>query len=175
MRELFRRSWVPPIMLLLISILAYGILLPTLGFYWDDMPKLWFLHRFGPSGFHQVYEIDRPFLAWTYRATTLIIGESALSWQLFGLISHWMSAAAFWWMLRTVWPMRVQEAFWGAALFLVYPGFSRNLLNLQSLFSHLRCVPTVISFDDQSGTRSKATLALHELGASCVSLQYVFS
>jgi len=134
MRELFRRSWVPPIMLLLISILAYGILLPTLGFYWDDMPKLWFLHRFGPSGFHQVYEIDRPFLAWTYRATTLIIGESALSWQLFGLISHWMSAAAFWWMLRTVWPMRVQEAFWGAALFLVYPGFSQHAISL--IYSH---------------------------------------
>ncbi len=132
--EMISKPWMPPIVLLFLTLLAYGILLPALGFYWDDMPKLWFLHRFGPSGFHQVYEIDRPFLAWTYQITTLIIGESAFGWQLFGLLSHWLSAAAFWWMLRTVWPTRVREAFWGAALFLVYPGFSQHAISL--IYSH---------------------------------------
>ena len=128
------KRWVPPVMLLAIAILAYGILLPTLGFYWDDMPKLWFLHRLGPEGFHQVYEVDRPFLAWSYLITTPIIGESALGWQLFGLIAHWLSAVGFWWLFKVVWPRHKQEAFWGAALFLVYPAFSQHAISL--IYSH---------------------------------------
>ncbi|MFQ5923650.1 MAG: hypothetical protein ACE5M4_12480, partial [Anaerolineales bacterium] len=47
--------WLHPVILLLVAAVAYGPLIPWLGFYWDDWPKAWFLHTLGPSGFHAVY------------------------------------------------------------------------------------------------------------------------
>ena len=70
-----------------LTVLAHGLLIPWLGFYWDDLPKSWFLHLFGPMGFWKVYQVDRPFLPWIYMLTTPILGVTPLGWQILGLLA----------------------------------------------------------------------------------------
>jgi len=134
MKQILSRAWTAPLFLLFVTIATYGLLIPKLGFYWDDWPKVWFLHTLGPSGFKQVYAIDRPFLAWTYMITTPIFEERPLNWQIFELFCHWLSAISVLWTLKIIWPNHAREALWTALLFLVYPGFSQHSISL--IYSH---------------------------------------
>jgi len=88
LRTWLDHEWFHPLVLLVVAILAFGLLIPWLGFYWDDWPKAWFLHLLGPTGFDEVYGADRPNLAWTYLITTSILGESPIAWQIFGLLTR---------------------------------------------------------------------------------------
>lgn len=134
MRSLFHKPLLVVFFLLLITILAYGLLINKMGFYWDDWPKAWFLHILGPAGFDEVYAIDRPNVAWTYLVTTWIIGETPYAWQLFSIFCHWLSAVAIWSLVRAVWPKRPFIALSSALLFLVYPGFTQSSISL--IYSH---------------------------------------
>ena len=44
-----------PIGLLVLCLLSYALLIPGLGFFWDDWPAIWFYHSIGPGGFGQVF------------------------------------------------------------------------------------------------------------------------
>ena len=133
-RTWLAHEWIHPLVLLVVAILAFGLLIPWLGFYWDDWPKAWFLHILGPTGFDEVYGADRPNLAWTYLITTTILGENPIAWQIFGLLSRWLSAVALWWLLRQVWPKRSDVAAIASLIFLIYPGFSQQYISL--IYSH---------------------------------------
>ena len=78
--------WTIPIALLATCLLGFGLMIPWLGFYWDDWPAIWFLHFFGPSSFKEVFAIDRPLLSWLFRV----------------VVSHWMSAQALMSLVTTM-------------------------------------------------------------------------
>lgn len=120
--------------LLALAILSYGVLIPWLGFYWDDWPNAWFLHTFGPLGFPRAFAADRPVLGWVYVLTSSLIGESPLGWHAFAVVTRWATAVAFAALLLSVWPKRRDLAAEGGALFLAYPGFT--LLPVAMIFSH---------------------------------------
>jgi hypothetical protein len=120
---------------------SFGLLIPWLGFYWDDWPSIWYLHFLGPSGFVDVFAIDRPLLGRLFWLTTSILGESTLSWQLFGFTTRWLSALALWWTLRSVWPDNTREVSYAAILFAVYPGFSQQFISVT--YSHIFLILTV--------------------------------
>ena len=125
---LMARTWTVPVALLGVSLISFGLFSPWLGFYWDDWPTIWFLHFLGPAGFKDVFAVDRPLLGWLFRLTTPLLGESTLGWQLFGLITRWICCLTLWWMIRTVWPQRTQQATWIAFLFAIYPGFRQQYI-----------------------------------------------
>ncbi|MFV2045477.1 MAG: hypothetical protein ACC700_19875, partial [Anaerolineales bacterium] len=137
-------EWFHPLVLLVVAILAFGLLIPWLGFYWDDWPKAWFLHNLGPSGFHDVYGADRPNLAWTYLLTTTLLGENPIAWQIFGLLTRWLSAVALWWMLKELWPKRPGVAELASLVFLVFPGFSQQYISL--IYSHFLLIQAIHLF-----------------------------
>jgi hypothetical protein len=116
--------------LLFTSILAHGLLIPWLGFYWDDWPTVWFLNRFGSSVYSAAYGVDRPALGWLFTVTTTLIGQSALAWQIFGILTRWAACLSLWAMLRAVWPLRKIETAWVAFLFAIYPGFRQHPIAL---------------------------------------------
>ena len=140
-RSWLAQEWVHPLVLLGVAILAFGLLIPWLGFYWDDWPKAWFLHILGPTGFDEVYSADRPNLAWTYLITTSVLGENPIAWQTFGLVSRWLSAVALWWLLRQVWPKRYDVAAIASLIFLVFPGFGQQYISL--IYSHFLLIQAV--------------------------------
>ena len=133
--------WTIPIALLAICLLSYGVLSPWLGFYWDDWPSIWYLHVFGPSGFKDVFAIDRPLLGRLFMLTTPFLGESTFAWQIFGILTRWTSSLALWWTLRQIWPRRTREATWVAMLFTVYPGFTQQFISVT--YSHVLIILSV--------------------------------
>lgn len=112
-----------PASLLLLCILAFGLLIPTLGYYWDDWPYAYINHMFGPGGYPEFVSSDRPHSAWIFIGLTTILGEKPLGYHISSVLFFWLCAVLFWHLLRTLWPQRKKEALWGALLFTVYPGF----------------------------------------------------
>jgi len=127
--------------LLVICLLCFGPLIFTLGLYWDDWPSLWFLHFWGPSIFPQAFASDRPIQGWLWVLTTSILGESILVWQLFGIITRWLSGLALGWSLTLVWPERRRQITWIVVLFLVYPGFLQQYVPMT--YSHMFIVQAI--------------------------------
>ena len=134
-------NWSVPVALFLACLISFGLLIPWLGFFWDDWPTIWFLHFLGPSGFVEVFSSDRPLLGRLFLLTTSILGESTLSWQIFGFVTRWTSSLAFWWGLRVLWPSRPQLAAWIALLFAVYPGFAQQFISVT--YSHVFIILTI--------------------------------
>ena len=116
-------NWIVQISLLVLCVLAYGLLIPTLGFYWDDWPYAWINHMFGPSGFPAFVALDRPHSAWIFMLLTFFLGEQPLGYHISSLLLFWLCAVLFWALLRQLWPDHPREALWAALLFAVYPGF----------------------------------------------------
>ena len=56
----FERS--VPLLFLLVTLAAYGLLLPFTGFYWDDWPFAWMAKFLGPQEFIPAFAGVRPFL-----------------------------------------------------------------------------------------------------------------
>lgn len=115
-----------PIALLLFTIIAYGLLAPTLGFYWDDWPMIWFAHALGAEGIMEVLSVDRPFLAGVYLVTTTLLKSLPFQWQVLAILSRWLSGIALWWSMRQLWPERRPQVDWIALLFTLYPGFKQQ-------------------------------------------------
>jgi hypothetical protein len=130
-----------PITLFALCLVSFGLLIPWLGFYWDDWPAIWFLHFLGPSGFVDVFASDRPLLGRLFWATTSLLGESTLAWQLFGFTTRWLSALALWWTLRSVWPKHIREVTWVVILFVIYPGFSQQFISVT--YSHVFLIQAI--------------------------------
>jgi hypothetical protein len=125
MKKLKTRSFTPliPLILLVICFLAYGVMIPELGYYWDDWPYAWINHMFGPAGYPAFVSSDRPHSAWIFMGLTTLLGERPLGYQISGLLLYWLCAVLFWLLLRMVWPRHEKEALWAAMIFTVYPGF----------------------------------------------------
>ncbi len=109
---------------------AFGLFIPRLGFYWDDWPSIWFLHSYGPMSFIEGFADDRPLLAWVFIASSSVLGESTIAWQAFGVFSRWLCASLFWWNLRLWWPDRNWLTASMALLFAIYPGFRQQFISV---------------------------------------------
>ncbi len=116
--------------LLGLCLVGFLPLIYRLGFYWDDWPSMWFYHLWGPFSFLESFSIDRPSLAWVYMLTTTFLKESTVGWQLFGVAARWAAGIALWWTLCGIWPRQAAQAFWAAALFVIYPGFSQQYISV---------------------------------------------
>jgi hypothetical protein len=112
-----------PLALLLLCIVSFGLLIPWLGYYWDDWPVILMTRLQGAQGFWNFYQYDRPFSAWTYILSAPILGSSPLPWHIFTLLLRWGTVLGMWWSLMRLWPNRVREVTWIAFLFAIYPSF----------------------------------------------------
>lgn len=130
----FRRSlrgWQTPLILFGVVVLSYGLWIPWMGLFGNDLPYMWYYHLLGPWGPGEFASIDRPFSAVFYAITTALLGESVLAYHVLLLVLRWLSAVLFWWVLRLVWPGRGWQAALAAVLFAVYPGFRQNPIALE--------------------------------------------
>ena len=135
-----------PLSLLLITAISFAPLIHSLGFYWDDWPSMWYLHFQGPQSFHDNFSVDRPLLAWIFRITTSIFGESTLAWQLFGIFTRWLTTLSFWWVLRLIWPRHNTQVAWTALLFAIYPSFHQQYIAVTYSNAFLVYVLFLLSF-----------------------------
>ncbi len=134
LRRLRLPVWSAPLVLLAACLASYALLIPALGFYWDDWPIQWIAMRLGPEGLARYFATNRPFWGLLYQATTPLLGSTPWHWQVFGLLWRWISAVLLWGVLRLVWPRHPQPALWAGLLFTVYPGFGQQFISL--VYSH---------------------------------------
>lgn len=119
-----RVHWlIEPLILLVLALIAYGLFATQLGYYWDNWGFSWMRH-FRDSG----YLIDsfaalRPMQGYFEAVLTPLFGINSTAWQFFSILTRWLSAVTFWWVLRTYWPANRQMNFAAALFFLVYPGY----------------------------------------------------
>lgn len=135
--------WMLLLMLLVICCLAYGLLIPWLGFYWDDWPNVWVSYLLGPAGLMDFHSLDRPVQGWLHVMTTAVVGKAPLDWHIVALLARWLGAVAVWWSLRGVWPRRTQAVACVALLFAVYPGFTLQPMPFMS--AHAVLIPLALS------------------------------
>jgi hypothetical protein len=115
-----------PLVLLLVGLLSYGLLIPWLGFYWDDWHFIWISQRMGSAGLARYFMTNRPYWGMIYQFTTSLLGSIPWHWQVFGLFWRLASAVSLWWLLRLVWRKPSEAAAWVSILFMVYPGFDQQ-------------------------------------------------
>ncbi len=137
LNQLLKNQFAIPALILLLVALAYGLLIPWMGFYWDDWPFAWFLKFFGPAEFIESFRPFRPLLGPIFAVTTSIFGGHPVVWQILGLVIRFLLGLEVWWLLRKVWPTRQQSALWVVLLFTVYPAYGQQWVALTHINQEL--------------------------------------
>ena len=119
-----------PALFAFLTLLAYGLIIPWLGFYWDDWSFAWIAKFLGPAEFTPAFRPFRPFLGPIFFVTTSFLPPSPIVWQIFGLFTRFFSALAAWWALRQIWPECKFQTLSASLLFLVFPGYSQQWVAL---------------------------------------------
>ncbi|MCC6500750.1 MAG: hypothetical protein IT313_10830 [Anaerolineales bacterium] len=120
--KLFR----PHFILLALAILAYGLLLPRLGFYWDDLPISWIRYQLGRAALTQYFSTNRPVWGLLYQVTTSVLPYEPIYWQMFALLWRWLGAVVVYTLVDKLWKGKPSLALGVAVIFLVYPGFTQQ-------------------------------------------------
>ncbi len=115
-----------PLLFLIVTIAAYGLLFPFTGFYWDDLPFAWIAKFLGPGEFIPAFAQVRPFLGPIFFVTTSLIPPVPLYWQIFALVIRFLSGLSAWFALNEVWPSHKRQTLVASLLFLVFPGYSQH-------------------------------------------------
>ncbi len=109
-----------------VTLVAYGLLLPFTGFYWDDWPFAFLARFLGPRQFIPAFAGFRPFLGPIFFLTTSLIPPHPLLWQVFALLIRFLSGLAVWFTLNALWPDHPRHTLSAALLFLVFPAYSQH-------------------------------------------------
>jgi hypothetical protein len=128
----------PALLLLVTAILAYGLLIPKLGFYWDDLPISWIRYELGPAALAEYFSAKRPAWSYLYQITSTLLPQLPVYWQIFALLWRWAGALILYILLERLLPQRSRMALGIALLFLVYPGFDQHFASY--LYSHFYIV-----------------------------------
>ncbi|MBI9034462.1 MAG: hypothetical protein JEZ03_08335 [Bacteroidales bacterium] len=163
-----------PVTLLIFCIASFGLLIPTLGFYWDDWPMIWFSFSQGPLGFPAAFAGDRPFLSIVYVITTTFLKFNPISWQIFSLLTRWLLAWATFWTLNQIWHDSEDSQnsnifkkvnFWIALLVAIYPGFKQQPISVVYSNGLVLLISYVLSFGFMART-------IHHIGNKWVNISF---
>jgi hypothetical protein len=111
-----------PSVYLAVCVLAFGLFIPWLGFYWDDWPTIFYTQSQRISQLINHFSYDRPFSVWAY----LLIGQlgvSPLTWHIAALLIRWGIVLAMAWSLKPLWPNQARRILFIGLIFAIYPGY----------------------------------------------------
>jgi hypothetical protein len=126
MKRIFSFVTSPPLVLAIVAVLAYGLLVPQLGFYWDDLPMSWIRYQLGSEAMAKYFSTSRPVWGLLYQVTTRLFPQVPIYWQVFALFWRWVTGLLAWAILRELFPKQASFALGAALLFLLYPGFNQQ-------------------------------------------------
>lgn len=118
-------TWSIPLALLAVCVLAFGLLIPWLGFYQDDWHFVYYAYTRGAAGLIELLNYDgHPLAAALYVPSFQLLGHNPVAWQLFSLFWRWLAVATFWLVLHRLWPAHRRATFTAAALYAIFPQFT---------------------------------------------------
>ena len=113
-----------PVVFLTATVLSFGLLIPSLGYYMDDWAYVFYANLKGVDSLREMLLYDtRPYAAWLYILGFNIFGFKPVAWHTMSLLMHWGIVFTLWALIRTTWPSRKIEAIQASLLFAVYPFF----------------------------------------------------
>ncbi|HLO14556.1 MAG TPA: hypothetical protein VK206_06995 [Anaerolineales bacterium] len=116
--------WGAPVALLVILILAFGLMLPWLGYGFDEWHFIYYFTR-GSQGLAELFHYDgHPQATWSYIQSFNTLGYGPFLWHLYSLLWRWLAVLSFWLCLKRIWPNNHRQNFVVAALFAVHPIFT---------------------------------------------------
>jgi hypothetical protein len=129
MKKIFNASvkirfpdWSIPLALMGVCFLAYGFLIPKLGFYQDDWHFLYYAYTRGGAGISELMNYDaHPLGALIYTLSFKLLGFNPINWQIFSLFWRWLAVTAFWMVLHITWPSHRRTTFTAAIIYIIYP------------------------------------------------------
>ena len=142
----------PALILFVVALFAYGLLIPRLGFYWDDLPILWIRYQLGAKALVQYFSTNRPVWGLLYQITTHILPSVPIYWQIFALVWRWLGAVVVFALLQKVWHDDERVNLGASLLFLICPGFNQH--STAFLFSHFYIVFFFLLFSFYCMTRA---------------------
>jgi len=124
------------IALTIISAVVYLPLIRQLGYMNDDWYLMYSVGAYGPGAFIDIFSVDRPGRALVMIPAYLLFGNNPLYYNLSAYVFRLISAVAFLWALRMLFPRQHRVTFLASLLFLIYPGFlsQPNGIDYQSHF-----------------------------------------
>src|SRR5512134_899775 len=123
-QKLFKNeTFIAVLLILLATLITYGVSIPNLGYYHDDWFVLWSGHVRGAESIISLFSTDRPFMGVVYSFVYRLLGDSVINWHLYALLWRFIGGLAFFWILRLLWPDHKYITTLMAVLFIVYPGF----------------------------------------------------
>ena len=122
--------WKAPIALSALMLTAYGLMLPSLGYSFDDWNFVYYATR-GIEGFKEVFHYDgHPQAIWSYLVNSKLLGYAPLHWHLLSLFWRWVAVITFWALLSAVWQKNERENFFAAALFALHPIYNLQVFSI---------------------------------------------
>lgn len=119
----FFEKWGGVVLIILISILAYGVFVPWLSRYMDDWEHTFSFYHYGADGMIYYFKQSRPLLGSLYRLNITLLHNNALLFHLFALLWRTLGSLAFYALVYFLWPTRKNLALFAGLLFAVYPGY----------------------------------------------------
>ena len=123
-QKLFKNeTFIAILLIFFATVLTYGLVIPKLGYYYDDWYLLWSGQSRGAASLISLFSTDRPFMGVVYSITYRFLGDTIINWHLYALLWRFIGGLAFFWILRLIWPNHKYLTTLMAVLFIVYPGF----------------------------------------------------
>jgi hypothetical protein len=119
-------TFIAILLILLTTLLTYGVSIPNLGYYRDDWYLLWSGQARGAASIIPLFSTDRPFMGVVYSFVYRLLGDTIVNWHLYALLWRFIGGMAFFWILRLLWPNHKYLTTVMTVLFIVYPGFYRS-------------------------------------------------
>ena len=120
--------WSVPLVLLVILILGFGLLLPWLGYGYDEWYFIYYSTR-GSEGLSEVFNYDgHPQAIWAFAQGFKLLGYEPFGWHITSLFWRWLAVSVFWWCFHLTWPEKRLQTLGAALLFAVYPFFTLQAL-----------------------------------------------
>lgn len=122
---------IPPLLLLtFLSMLAYLILTPFLGFYSEDLFFSYVAHFYGIDGLIKSLNIDRPFNGYVLSLSYILLENNVFLWHLVAFFIRLFGGYLLFFLLLNIWPNKKYFVTFISLLFLLYPGFLQQTLPL---------------------------------------------
>jgi len=114
-----------------IAILAFGLQIPSLGFFQDDWNFVFYSSAQGAQGLLNFLTTDgRPGATWLYILGFSILGYDPAWWQFFSLALRVLTTLSFLLILTSLWPARRYGNLIASIFFLTYPFFTLQPLSV---------------------------------------------
>jgi hypothetical protein len=122
------RDWVEregnlgPVLSIAACIVAFGLFIPVLGFYWDDWPTIFYTFNDRTAQLINHFSYDRPFSVWAYWLVGRL-GTAPVTWHVAALALRLACVAMLAWALKPLWPRQARLISLIALVFAIYPGY----------------------------------------------------